>query len=215
MPAQLFPNGQKHGWATQTSWIISYSRQNWRFYCTVLQNCTVGYSFYSCNFHKWPLVNFELLISVRKYEDLMMVLGPLVSELPQSQHLVFQPLYVSSCELNRLSEGWTQPAGMWFFFTLLSRRGPSPTTTTSTSTWTGTRNCRCCRSPRPWWPAHRPSSVGVGRCQGHIFLQVNAFTGWPRPRLSWLCFRLWCLFCLDRDSEEWAESLDFHPRVIF
>lgn len=116
MPAQLFPNGQKHGWATQTSWIISYSRQNWRFYCTVLQNCTVGYSFYSCNFHKWPLVNFELLTSVRKYEDLMMVLGPLVSELPQSQHLVFQPLYVSSCELNRLSQGWTQPAGMWFFF---------------------------------------------------------------------------------------------------
>lgn len=142
----------------------------------------------------------------------MMVLV-LISELPQSQHLVFQPLCVSSCELNRLSEGWTQPAGMWFFFTLLSRRGPSPTT--STSTWTSTRNCHCCRSPRPWRPANWPSSVGVGRCQSHIFLQVNAFTAWPRPRLSWLCFRLWCLFCLDRDSEEWAESLDFHSHVIF
>lgn len=91
------------------------------------------------------------------------------------------------------------------FLRPLSWRGPSPAASARSCTWTRHRS----RSSRPWRPAHWPLSVGVGRCQSHIFLQVNGFTGRPGLHLSWLCFRLWCFFCLDRDSDKSVVSLDF------
>lgn len=66
-----------------------------------------------------------------------------------------------------------------FVFTLLSWRGSSATALP----WTG--SCS-----RPSWT----SSIGVGRCQSHIFVQVNSFVGRPRLCLSWLCLRQQSLF---------------------
>lgn len=68
-----------------------------------------------------------------------------------------------------------------------SRRGTSPTA----STWSWPR------SSWPRGPVHRSMSVGIGRCQRHILLQVDAFTSWPWFHLGWLCFLLWFSFCLE------------------
>lgn len=91
--------------------VMNDSRHNSCFSCVVLQNCSIGYSLYSYNFQKWHLVIFELLLSVRKYEDLMTVF---VNH--HYQHLVLVSLQVYSRQSNRSSEGWTQPAAMWIFF---------------------------------------------------------------------------------------------------
>lgn len=112
------------------------------------------------------------------------IMKVLVTAMPLAQH----PVFVSSCEMNRDEHSLQERD----FLTLLSGRG-APSPSPAASARSGTRHLS--RSSGPGRPAHRPSSVGVGRRQSHIFLQVNTFTGRPGLRLSWLSFRLWCLFC--------------------
>lgn len=158
------------------------------FFFFLLLCCTTEQWTVDCRFQRCLLVKFDWLMSVGKYEAVIMVFA-LRSGLPPSQHLQLEHLFVRAdrnvfCFPRLFLRGVPQR--------LLSRRLSSPSPTASALTRTSTRT---------WRVAHWASGVGVGRCQSHVSLQGNTSAGLGPGGLG-LCW-LWFLLYTQRDGKEW------------